>query len=103
MQRIQKAVIPIAGYGTRLFPATKAGPKALFPIIAQDGFAKPIIQLIIEEALTAGVEEVCLVAQPQQVEPIADYFSGAVADTIREKAALAVQADWTTESVSDGA
>ena len=93
MQRIQKAIIPIAGYGTRLFPATKAVPKALFPIIAQDGFAKPIIQLIIEEALTAGAEEVCLVAQPQQVEPIADYFSGAVADAIREKTALAAQAD----------
>ena len=95
--RIQKAVIPIAGYGTRLFPATKAVPKALFPIIAQDGIAKPIIQLIIEEALTAGVEEVCLVAQPPQVEPIADYFSGTVADAIREKAELAVQADRLTE------
>ena len=90
---IQKAVIPIAGYGTRLFPATKAVPKALFPIIAQDGIAKPVIQLIIEEALTAGVEAVCLVAQPQQVEPIADYFSGTVADAIREKTELAAQAD----------
>lgn len=91
--RIQKAVIPIAGYGTRLFPATKAVPKALFPIIAQDGIAKPVIQLIIEEALAAGVEEVCLVAQPQQVEPITTYFSGIVADAIREKAELAAQAD----------
>ena len=91
--RIQKAIIPIAGYGTRLFPATKAVPKALFPIIAQDGSAKPIIQLIIEEALTAGVEEVCLVAQPQQVEPIATYFSSDVADAIRKKAELAAQAD----------
>ena len=97
MQRIQKAIIPIAGYGTRLFPATKAVPKALFPIIAQDGFAKPIIQLIIEEALTADVEEVCLVAQPQQVEPIADYFSGTVAAAIREKTELAAQADRLTE------
>ena len=90
---VKKAVIPIAGYGTRLFPATKAVPKALFPIISQDGFAKPVIQLIIEEALTAGAEEVCLVAQPQQVEPIADYFSGTVADAIREKSELAAQAN----------
>lgn len=97
LKTIKKAVIPIAGYGTRLFPATKAVPKALFPIIAQDGIAKPIIQLIIEEALTAGVEEVCLVAQPQQVEPIADYFSGTVADAIREKAELAAQADRLAE------
>ena len=90
---IKKAVIPIAGYGTRLFPATKAVPKALFPIIDQDGIAKPVIQLIIEEALAAGVEEVCIVAQPQQVEPITAYFSGTVADAIREKPELAAQAD----------
>ncbi len=97
MQSINKAIIPIAGYGTRLFPATKAVPKALFPIIAQDGLAKPIIQLIIEEAITAGVEEVCLVAQPHQVEPITDYFSGNVPDAIREKPELAEQADRLTE------
>ena len=97
VRRIKKAIIPIAGYGTRLFPATKAVPKALFPIIAQDGFAKPIIQLIIEEALTARIEEVCLVAQPHQVEPIADYFSGVVPAAIREKAALAMQADRLAE------
>ncbi len=97
MQIIQKAIIPIAGYGTRLFPATKAVPKALFPIIAQDGLAKPIIQLIIEEALTAGVEEVCLVAQPHQVEPITDYFSGDVPDAIRDKPELAKQVDKLVE------
>lgn len=97
MQTIQKAIIPIAGYGTRLFPATKAVPKALFPIIALDGLAKPIIQLIIEEALTAGVEEVCLVAQPHQVDPINDYFSGNVPDAIREKPELAEQVDMLVE------
>ena len=97
MQTIQKAIIPIAGYGTRLFPATKAVPKALFPIVAQDGFAKPIIQLIIEEAFTAGVGEVCLVAQPHQVEPITDYFSGDVPDAIREKPELSVQVDRLAE------
>lgn len=97
MEPIQKAIIPIAGYGTRLFPATKAVPKALFPIIAEDGIAKPVIQLIIEEALSAGVEAVCLVAQPQQVDPIADYFSGAVADAILEKPELATQAERLAE------
>ena len=97
MKPIQKAIIPIAGYGTRLFPATKAVPKALFPIIAQDGIAKPVIQLIIEEALSAGVEAVCLVAQPQQVKLITDYFSGAVADAILEKVESAVQAERLAE------
>ena len=93
MQSIKKAIIPIAGYGTRLFPATKAVPKAL----DQDGIAKPIIQLIIEEALTAGVEEVCLVAQPHQVTPITDYFTGDVPEAIRAKPELAIQADRLTE------
>ena len=97
MKPIQKAIIPIAGYGTRLFPATKAVPKALFPIIAEDGISKPVIQLIIEEALSAGVEDVCLVAQPQQVEPIADYFSGTVPDAILEQPELATQAERLAE------
>ncbi len=97
MKPIQKAIIPIAGYGTRLFPATKAVPKALFPVIAEDGIAKPVIQLIIEEALSADIETVCLVAQPQQVDPIADYFSGAVADAILEKPELATQAERLAE------
>lgn len=97
MHRIQKAIIPIAGYGTRLFPATKAVPKALFPIIAQDGLAQPIIQLIIEEALSAGIEEVCLVAQAHQVEPILNYFSGTVPDAIREQSELAMAADRLAE------
>ena len=43
MKPIQKAIIPIAGYGTRLFPAAKAVPKALFSIIAEDGIANPVI------------------------------------------------------------
>lgn len=97
MKPIKRAIIPIAGYGTRLFPATKAVPKALFPIIDQDGIAKPVIQLIIEEALTAGVEEVCLVAQPHQVDPIADYFSADVPDAILKKPDLAAQVDRLTE------
>ena len=97
MNAIKKAVIPIAGYGTRLFPATKVIPKALFPIIAPDGMSKPIIQLIIEEALTAGVEAVCIVAQSHQVEPIADYFSRTVPRAVREKMELAQQADILVE------
>ena len=76
LQPIRKAIIPIAGYGTRLFPATKAVQKALFPLVDRDGVAKPTIQIIIEEALAAGVEEICLVIQSDQREPIEAYFSG---------------------------
>lgn len=61
--KVRKAVIPAAGFGTRLFPATKTTKKELFPIIDRDGIAKPAILLIVEEALDAGMEEVIIVVQ----------------------------------------
>lgn len=62
-QKVRKAVIPAAGFGTRMYPATKALKKELFPIIGKDGRAKPIILAIVEEALSAGIEEVGIVVQ----------------------------------------
>lgn len=62
-RRIRKAVIPAAGFGTRLFPASKALKKELFPIIDHHGRAKPMIMAIVEEAINAGIEEVCIVVQ----------------------------------------
>ena len=61
--RVRKAVIPAAGFGTRLFPASKATKKELFPIVDSDGVAKPAILLIVEEALKAGIEAVCIIVQ----------------------------------------
>ena len=61
--KIRKAVIPAAGFGTRMYPATKAMKKELLPIIDKDGRAKPIIQIIIEEAVSAGIEEIGIVVQ----------------------------------------
>ena len=62
-KKVRKAVIPAAGFGTRMYPATKALKKELFPIIGKDGRAKPIILAIIEEAINAGIEEVGIVVQ----------------------------------------
>ena len=62
-RRVRKAVIPAAGFGTRLFPATKAVKKELFPVVDHTGRAKPVILCIVEEALSAGVEEVCVLVQ----------------------------------------
>ncbi len=56
MKKIRKAVIPAAGYGTRLLPETKAVPKEMLPIID-----KPIIQYIIEELVDAGIEQIIIV------------------------------------------
>jgi hypothetical protein len=49
-------VIPATGYETRLFPATKAVKKELFPIVDRQGRAKPLILAIVEEALSGGIE-----------------------------------------------
>ena len=63
-KKVRKAVIPAAGFGTRMYPATKAMKKELLPIVDKDGRAKPIIQIILEEAVSAGIEEIGIVVQP---------------------------------------
>ena len=50
--KIKKAVFPVAGFGTRFLPATKATPKEMLPVVD-----KPIIQYAVEEAAMAGIEE----------------------------------------------
>lgn len=55
-QKVRKAVIPAAGYGTRFLPATKAMPKEMLPIVD-----KPIIQMVVEEAVASGIEEIIIV------------------------------------------
>jgi len=73
-RRVRKAVIPAAGFGTRLFPATKAIKKELFPVIGRDGRIKPVILAIVEEALSAGIEEVCVVVQSADRGLFEDFF-----------------------------
>ena len=74
-QKVRKAVIPAAGFGTRLFPASKATKKELFPIIDRDGIAKPAILLIVEEALSAGIDEVILIVQKHDLEAFQSFFN----------------------------
>ncbi len=56
MKKIRKAIIPAAGHGTRVLPATKAMPKEMLPIVD-----KPSIQYIVEEAIAAGIEEILII------------------------------------------
>jgi UTP--glucose-1-phosphate uridylyltransferase len=71
---VRKAVIPAAGFGTRLFPATKAVKKEMFPIIDAEGRAKPVILAIAEEALSAGIESVGIVVQPSDRDLFENFF-----------------------------
>src|SRR5271155_5838840 len=61
MNSISKAVIPVAGFGTRMLPAAKSVPKELLPILD-----KPTIQYVVQEAVDGGLNDVLLVTSPQK-------------------------------------
>ncbi len=73
-RRVRKALIPAAGFGTRLFPATKGLKKELFPVIDSEGRAKPVILAIVEEALSAGIEEIGIIVQSQDQALFEEIF-----------------------------
>ncbi|MBR1688665.1 MAG: hypothetical protein IJ710_09095 [Prevotella sp.] len=58
---VRRAIIPVAGFGTRLYPATRALKKDFFPIPCADGMVRPVILILLEELVKSGVEEICLV------------------------------------------
>jgi len=66
--KVTKAVIPVAGYGTRFLPATKAQPKEMLPIVD-----KPIVQYVVEEAVASGITDIILVTGAGK-RAIEDHF-----------------------------
>ncbi|MBM3263181.1 MAG: NTP transferase domain-containing protein [candidate division Zixibacteria bacterium] len=72
---VRKAVISAAGFGTRMLPATRAVRKEFFPIVDADGTVKPVIQMIVEEAVGSGIEEIAIVTAPGGDAAFRDYFS----------------------------
>jgi len=68
-QRVRKAVLPVAGLGTRFLPATKVIPKEMIPVLD-----KPVVQYAVEEARAAGIEEFVFVTADGK-EAIANHFS----------------------------
>lgn len=65
---VTKAVIPVAGFGTRFLPATKAQPKEMLPLID-----KPVIQFIVEELVASGIKEIVLITNGDK-RAIEDHF-----------------------------
>ena len=68
MRQIRKCLFPVAGYGTRFLPATKAMPKEMLPILN-----KPLIQYGVEEALYAGMDQIVFVTGRNK-RAIEDHF-----------------------------
>jgi UTP--glucose-1-phosphate uridylyltransferase len=85
--QITKAVITAAGRGARQYPASDTVQKAMLPLVDRDGLTKPVLQVIAEEAIDSGIEEVCVVSAPgdelvyrrlfrQQAENLRSAFKG---------------------------
>ena len=74
MAKVRKAVITAAGRGTRQYPASTAVQKEMFPLVDRDGLPKPVIQIIGEEAIESGIEEICIITQPGEEAQYRDYF-----------------------------
>ena len=76
MTTVRKAVIPIAGLGTRHFPASHAVKKELFPVVGPDGIARALFHYHLLELEAAGIEEICIIVQPGEDETVRRYLRG---------------------------
>jgi UTP--glucose-1-phosphate uridylyltransferase len=74
--KVRKAVIPIAGLGTRHFPASHAVKKEMFPVVGADGIARALFHYHLLELEAAGIEEICIIVQPGEDEMVRDYLRG---------------------------
>ena len=73
---VRKAVIPIAGLGTRHFPASHAVKKELFPVVGPDGIARALFHYHLLELDAAGIEQICIIVQPGEDEMVRTYLLG---------------------------
>ena len=73
---VRKAVIPIAGLGTRHFPASHAVKKELFPVVGPDGIARALFHYHLLELEAAGIEQICIITQPGEDEMVKRYLRG---------------------------
>ena len=74
-QTIKKAIIPLAGFGTRVFPATKVIKKCFLPLLDSDGILKPALMIMLERLLDAGIEDVCLIIGEDEKEEFDRFFA----------------------------
>ena len=78
---VRKAIIPVAGFGTRLYPSTRVLKKDFFPIPCPDGMVRPVILILLEELVKSGVEEICLVlGSDEERQWYKDFFERLLPD-----------------------
>ena len=82
---IKKAIIPVAGNATRMYPISKCVKKAFLPIIDEDGIIKPAILSLIEELDSAGIEQICLIIDEEEEEEFRHFFDQKLTKAVIDK------------------
>ena len=81
--RVRKAVVPVAGLGTRHFPASHAVKKEMFPVVGPDGISRALVHYHLLELLAAGIEEICMIVQPGEDRAVRAYLEGPDDNSLR--------------------
>jgi len=71
---VRKAIIPVAGFGTRMYPETRGVKKEFLPVMDYDGLVKPAILVLLEEMDRAGIEKICLVIGKEDRRNYQEFF-----------------------------
>ena len=74
-QTVRKAIIPLAGFGRRVFPATKCVKKCFLPILDTDGLLKPALLIMLEQLFEAGIEDVALIIGEDEQQEFESFFA----------------------------
>lgn len=75
---VRKAVIPVAGFGTRLYPETRGVKKEFCPVVDKDGLVKPAILVLLEELDQIEIEEICLILNKEEKNYYEEFFMKAL-------------------------
>lgn len=94
--KIRRAIIPIAGYGTRMYPETHFIKKAFMPLVDREGVVKPVLLYILEELDSAGIEEVILIVGEGETNEYKKFFEYYEDKTFAEKLPKSVKDYYST-------
>lgn len=84
-RRIRKAIIPVAGFGTRAYPETRVTKKEFFPVVDKDNLIKPALMILLEELDRAGIDKICLVIGKEDQEMYKSYFERSLSEEHLQK------------------
>lgn len=78
---VRRAIIPVAVFGTRLYPATRVIKKDFFPVPCPDGMVRPVILILLEELINSGIEDICLIlGSEEERNQYSDFFEHPLPD-----------------------